>query len=322
MMKNRWLSMLPALGALACATTYVPAKQQPPVQDGHTSVTVMALQQRTITVAYSSEAGTTFEPPRLSRSDETPCASGSSGRWGPRGLDLQGNFIVRESAGQLEAEFATLGAGPGMTLDLGYREGDTERCVRLPVTPDDDEVLWIAKPPLRQIGAGLHVEWPFQARGGLGPGAGLEARFMHNLGSWKVMGSFGMGFLWCSRDCPEWRIATLFQHLDAGAQFYRRVEFSGTALEAGAGINGRLALLVAEKDQGDSGGTAAFSWEPVLALRFLFFHEKPRLPGFSPLVRPASGPEISLARRFVYGRSPTGQDTVVTVGWAWTGAHN
>jgi hypothetical protein len=135
------------------------------------------------------------------------------------------------------------------------------------------------------------------------------------------MWSFGMGWSLCTNDCPDWKIATLFGHIDAGAQIYRRMDFSGAALEAGAGVASKGALLLAGTDHSYSGDKGVFCLEPLLAVRLVFFHAQP-MPGFSPPRRAASGPELTVSRRFVYGRAPGGQDTVVSLGWAWTGLPN
>src|SRR5664279_5026418 len=155
-MKNFILSILTAATSLGCATTYVPATQKPAVKDGNMAATVVAIRQSTVTVQYHSEGEVTLGPPRLSRTGDTPCNSGAYGNWEDRGdLNSQSNFGVRDGVSELDAKFTTLGAGPGINLDLSYREGIAEKCLRLPITPTNDEILWTAKPPFYQVGAGL-----------------------------------------------------------------------------------------------------------------------------------------------------------------------
>ena len=321
-MKNFILSILAVATPLGCATTYVPATQKQAVQDGIMSATVVAIRQSTVTVRYHSENEVTLGPPRISRTAETPCNSGAYGNWeGRRELNAQGSFAFRVGVVELDAKFATLGLGPGINLDLSYREGIAEECIRLPITATNGEILWTAKPPLNQVGAGLYIDWPLLRRGGIGPGLVIEGRFIRGIGSWKGMWSFGMGWSLCTDNCPEWRSVTLFGHLDAGVQLFKRVEFGRAAVEAGAGIASKGALLLAETDHSYPGGRGAFCLAPLLAFRVLFFHAEAR-PGFSPPQRAASGPEITVARQFVYGRASMGQDTVVSLGWAWTGLPN
>lgn len=321
-MKNFILSILAAVMPLGCATTYVPATQKQPVRDGNTSATIVAIRQSTVIVQYHSEGEVTLGPPRLSRTGESPCDSGAYGTWQNRSeLDYRGNFVISERVGELNAKFSTLGVGPEINLDLSYREGAAEKCLRLPITPTNDEILWTARPPFRQVGAGLHIDWPMLREGGIGPGLVIEGRFIRSIGSWKGMWSLGMGWSFCTDNCPEWRSVTLFGHLDTGVQFFRRIEFSGAAVEVGAGIASKGALLLAEAGHSYLGDRGVLCLAPLLAFRLVFFHAEARA-GFSPPQRAASGPEVAVSRQFVYGLASTGQDTVVSLGWAWTGLPN
>jgi hypothetical protein len=286
------------------------------------SATVVAIRQSTVTVQYHVDNEVTLGPPRISRTGETACDSGAYGNWkGRRELNAQGGLVLRAGVVELDAKFSTLGIGPRINMDISYREGIAEKCIRLPITASNGEVLWIAKPPFYQVGAGLHIDWALLRRGAMGPGLVIEGRFIRSIGSWNGMWSFGMGWSLCTDNCPEWRSITLFGHLDAGVQLFKRVEFGHAAVEAGAGIASTGALLLAETDHSYPEGRGAFCLGPLLAFRLLFFHAEARL-GFSPPQRAASGPEITVARQFVYGRASMGQDTVVSLGWAWTGFPN
>jgi len=302
---------------MACATTYEPANQRPPVEVSGSSASIIAIVSNVAVVGYHTDGPVTFERPRVSTASAPPCESGRSADWDvlPRDPEEDRAFIEREGDGQLRVRLMGTHAWTdhGSVLDLSIRTGHSEECLRLPLTPKDDEVLWIANPPYAQVGAGIRVDLPYRYAGGLGPGLTLEPRFMRRWGSWVGMWAIGFGWAVCTHDCPPNRSPSLFGHLETSANLIRRFELTHAALEAGAGLGLRGSILFADDSYQSS--RSEFFLGPSLAVRLLFFSRE--IPGISPPHRDGSGPEILLSRRFVYGRPPTGQDTVVSLGWCW-----
>jgi len=302
---------------MACATTYEPARQRPPVEASGTSASIIAIVHGVAVIGYHSDSSVTFGRPRVSTTSAPPCQSGRGADWDvlPRAPEADSAFIEREGDGQLRVRLMGTHAWDdhGNALDLNIRTGHSEECLRLPLTPKDDEVLWVANPPYAQVGVGIRVDLPYRYGGGLGPGLTLEPRFMRKFGSWVGMWAVGLGWAVCANDCPPNWSLSLFGHLETSANLIRRFEFTHTALETGAGLGLQGSLLLVNKSY--QGNRGEFFWGPFLAARLLFFSRE--IPGFSPPHRNSSGPEISLTRRFVYGRLPTGQDTVVSLGWCW-----
>jgi hypothetical protein len=86
----------------------------------------------------------------------------------------------------------------------------------------------------------------------------------------------------------EFRCRSCGDKFDAGAQIYRRMDFSGAELEAGAGFASKGARLLARTDHSYSVDKGVFCLEPLLAVRLVFFHAQP-MQGFSPPRLVASG---------------------------------
>ena len=316
----------------ACATNYVPSEPRPAAAGG-LRAEIMEVQGplQKLTVRLETAIPQRIESMSVGSIAQAPCSTtpleGIEDRDSPTPIDLP-----RELDGAavviVAPAYGTV-SGAGRTLDIkGAALEGASGCLRLPLTPADDRLLWRAPTPAWSLAASLRWDVPASSLAGVGMGGMAEMRGGRPVGPVRLFGGLGFGWAGCRGRCPELgfvdtgddegdsQLVGLYYRLGLVLGAETRVPLGRWALEAGVGASTDIALLSAPNDF--AGRRTVWLLGPVASLRLLF-PDRHSMPGFSPAVEGMShGVELTARHLTAFGRSRE-SGWMFSLGWTFGG---
>jgi hypothetical protein len=330
-MRTYAAALVTAALAGGCATTiYRPTEPRPLMGPG-VQVDVMSIRgaAHEAEISIRTQQPTLIGPVSWSTGDRESCTSTQALPVGHRvqqdALELLPDAFVVNGA---DVVFVQLGGGgelaqPRLFLDIKVDTGETQGCLRAPLTAAASETLWRTDRRPWALSAGLRFDTPLEPLEGTGSRLSAEFRALFPVGSVRLFYGIILGGATCrGADCPPLEsygndenggIAGLFFHIGGELGIERRFAIGRWALSVTAG--GSIAEFHLGAPPEYTGGQNAGVAGPFASLT-LFGPRAELIPGFDPPPRRgAHGPEIFVQRLTAFGRGATESAWAIGLGW-------